>query len=159
MGKFAKYNKSGVLLLEEDSYLARKQRMSLYIQSIDYDLWTIIEEGYDVPESAPSREDEKKKHQLNIKAMQLLQGALDDRVFDKMMDLKTAKDIWDKLEQRYEGTNRSKELRLESLMEQLHQIKMRIDEDIRGYQDRVEALVSKLKGLGMEGITDELVAK
>ena len=44
-------------------------------------------------------------------------------------------------------------------MEQLHQLKMRTDEDIRGYQDRVEALVSKIKGLGKDGITDELVAK
>ena len=36
---------------------------------------------------------------------------------------------------------------------------MRTDEDIRSYQDRVDALVSKLKGLGMEGITDEMVEK
>ena len=44
-------------------------------------------------------------------------------------------------------------------MEQLHQLKMRTDEDIRGYQERVEALVSKIKGLGKDGITSELVAK
>ncbi|CAF4193626.1 unnamed protein product, partial [Adineta steineri] len=36
---------------------------------------------------------------------------------------------------------------------------MRTDEDIRSYQDRVDALVSKPKGLGMEGLTDEMVAK
>ena len=44
-------------------------------------------------------------------------------------------------------------------MEQLHQLKMRTDEDIRGYQDRVEALVSKLKGLGKDDISDNWVAK
>ena len=99
MGKFAKYNKSGVPLLEEDSYSSWKHSMTLYIQSIDYDLWTIIVRGYNIPESAPSSEDEKKKHQLNIKAMQLLQGALDVKVFDKMKDLKTTKGIWEKLQQ------------------------------------------------------------
>jgi hypothetical protein len=134
--------------------------MTIYIQSIDYDLWTIIEKGYDVPESAPLSENEMKKHQLNIKAMQLLQGALDDRVFDKMMDLKTAKDNWDKLKQRYEGTSKSKELKLESLTEQLHQIKMRTDEDIRSYLDRMESLVSKLRSLGkMDDVTDAWLAK
>ena len=64
------------------------------------------------------------------------------------MVLDRQKEICDKLEQRYEGTNKSKELRLESLTEQLHQIKMRTDEDIRGYQDRVETLVNKIRSLG-----------
>ena len=89
----------------------------------------------------------------------MLHGVVDDKVFDKIKDLESAKKIWDKLEQRYEGTSKSKELRLESLMEQLHQIKMRIDEDIRSYQDRVEALVSKIKGLGKDEISDDWVAK
>ena len=57
------------------------------------------------------------------------------------------------------GTSKSKELKLESLTEQLHQIKIRTNEDIRGYQDRVETLVSKIKGLGKDEISDEWVAK
>ena len=74
--------------------------------------------------------------------------------------LGTTKEIWEKLQQRYEGTNKSKELRLESLMEQLHQLKMRTDEDIRGYQDRVEALVRKIRSLGKkDDPADDWVAK
>ena len=46
---------------------------------------------------------------------------------------------------------------MESLVEQLHQIKMRSDEDIRGYQDRVETLVSKIRGLGKDAISDDWV--
>ena len=48
---------------------------------------------------------------------------------------------------------------MESLTEQLHQIKMRIDEDIRGYQDRVETFVSRIKGLGGEEVPDDWLAK
>ena len=76
------------------------------------------------------------------------------------MDLEQQQKIRDKLEQRYEGTNKSKELRLESLTEQLHLLKMRTDEDIRGYQDRLEALVSKVRSLGKkEEFADDWVAK
>ena len=48
MVKFAKYSKSGVPLLEEDSYPTWKQRMGTHLQSADFGLWYIIEEGYDV---------------------------------------------------------------------------------------------------------------
>ena len=133
--------------------------MTTYIQSTNYSLWTIIEHGYDVPKNVPTGADELREYQQNIKAIGMLHATFDEKVFDKVKDLKTTKEIWDKLEQRYEGTSKSKKLKLESLTEQLHQIKMRTNEDIRGYQDRVETLVSKIKGLGKDEISDEWVAK
>lgn len=159
MGKFPKHKKNGLPLLDEDSYSTWKQRMPTYIQSTDYSLWTMIEHGYDVPKSVPTGADELKECQQNIKAIGMLQATFDEKVFDKVKDLKTAKEIWEKLEQRYEGISKSMELKLESLTEQLHQIKMRTDEDIKGYQDRVETLISKIKGLGGEEISDEWLAK
>jgi hypothetical protein len=108
MGKFAKYNKNGMPLLDEDLYSSWKQRMTTHIQSIDYALWTIIENGYVVPKSAPTGQDELKAHQLNIKAIAMLHATVDEKVFDKIQDLKSTKEIWDKLEQRYEGTSKSK---------------------------------------------------
>ena len=117
MVKFAKYNKSGVPLLEEDSYSTWKRRMTTYLKSTDYDLWEIISKGYVVPTNIPTDEAGAKAFQLNLKAIERLHGALDEKVFEMIDGLGTAKEIWDKLEQRFEGTNKSKELRLESLME------------------------------------------
>ena len=159
MGKFAKSNKNGVPLLEENSYSSWKQRMRTHIQSTNYALWEIIKKGYVALEIAPTSEDEFKVFKLNLKAVRMLHEALDEKVFDKIGDLRSAKEIWDKLEQRYEGTSKSKELRLKSLIERLHQIEMRTDEDIRGYQDHAETLVSKLKGLGKDDISDNWVEK
>ena len=62
MGKFAKYNKNGIPLLEEDSYSTWKRRMTTHIQSTNYALWTIIENGYVVPKNVPTGEDELKEH-------------------------------------------------------------------------------------------------
>ena len=134
--------------------------MITYLKSTDYDLWEIIRKGYFVPTNIPTDEAGAKAFQLNLKAIERPHGALDEKVFEMIDGLGTAKEIWDKLEQRFEGTNTSKELRLESLSEQLQQIKMRTDEDIRSYQDRVEALVSKVRSLGKKEIpTDDWVAK
>ena len=154
MVKFAKFNKSGVPLLEEDSYPTWKSRMRTHLQSGELGLWSIIENNYNVPEETPDDEREFKKYQLNLRAIEKLYGALDEKMFGIIDGLGSAKEIWDKLEQRYEGSSKSKELRLESLMEQLHQLKMSTDEDIRGYQDRVEALVNKIRSLGKK---DDLV--
>ena len=93
MGKFAKYNKNGVPLLEEDSYSSWKQRMRTHIQSTDYTLWEIIKNGYVVPESVPIGEDESKAHQLNLKAINMLHGAFDEKVFEKIKDFESVKEI------------------------------------------------------------------
>ena len=99
MAKFAKYNKSGVPLLEEDSYPTWKQRMKSYLQSTDYELWEIIRRGYVVPKTTPRNEEAFKEFQQNLKAIEKLHGALDEKAFDMIDGLETTKEIWDKLEQ------------------------------------------------------------
>ena len=63
MVKFAKYSKSGVPLLEEDSYPTWKSRMRTHLQGGEAGLWSIVEFGYDVPEKTPDDEGEYKKFQ------------------------------------------------------------------------------------------------
>ena len=82
MGKFPKHNKNGLQLLDEDSYSTWKQRMTTYIQSTNYSLWTIIEHGYNVPQTVPTGADELKEYQQNIKAIGMLQATFDENVFD-----------------------------------------------------------------------------
>ena len=159
MEKFPKHNKNGLPLLDEDSYSTWKQRMTTYIQSTYYSLWTIIEHGHNVPQAVPTGADELKVYQQKIKAIGMLHVTFDEKVFDKVKDSKTTKEISDKLEQWYEGTSKSKELKLESLTEQLHQLKIRTYKDIRGYQDRVETLVSRIKGLGGVEVPDDWLTK
>jgi hypothetical protein len=114
MVKFAKLNKSGVPLLEEDSYSTWKRRMTHYLKSTDHELWDIIDQGYVVPTSKPTDTAGLKAFQLNHTAIDKLCGALDEKTFGMVDGLETAKEIWVKLEQRYEGSDKSKELKLES---------------------------------------------
>ena len=97
--KFAKYNKSWVPLLEEDSYPAWKRRMTTYLKSTDHDLWDIICQGYVVPPSRPTDTAGAKAFQLNLNAIDKLCGVLDEKAFEMIDGLGSAKEIWDKLEQ------------------------------------------------------------
>ena len=54
--------------------------------------------------------------QLNDKAMNLLYCALDAQEFNKISSCISAKEIWDKLEVTYEGTNQVKETKISMLV-------------------------------------------
>ena len=91
MVKFAKFNKSGVPLLEEDSYPTWKRRMTNYLKSTDHDLWDIICQGYVVPPDKPTDAAGAKAFQLNLTAIDKLCGALDEKAFEMIDGLGTAK--------------------------------------------------------------------
>jgi hypothetical protein len=51
-------------------------------------------------------------------------------VFTKVSHCKSAKDIWDKLQNIYEGDTKVKEVKLQTYRSQFKQLKMKEDEDI-----------------------------
>ena len=55
--------------------------MRTHLQSGEIGLWSIIEHGYKVPEETPDDEREFKKFQLNLRAIEKLYGALDEKMF------------------------------------------------------------------------------
>ena len=59
----------------------------------------MIRRGYVVPTTIPKEEEAIKAFQLNLKAIEKLHGALDEKAFDMIDGLGTTKEIWDKLEQ------------------------------------------------------------
>ncbi|KAH9763962.1 Integrase catalytic domain-containing protein [Citrus sinensis] len=101
-----------------------KTRMRIYLQTLDYEIWEIVndgpfmpltknEVGEDIPK--PSRdwnEFEKRKASLNSKAMNALFCALDKKEFHRVSSCESANEIWHKLEVVYEGTNQVKEYKI-----------------------------------------------
>ena len=82
-------------LLNDHIYIHWKCRMKVFLQSIDFDLWYIVKNGY---ASKPRLEwDESDMHNfsLNIRAMKLLYHALENNVLYNMISSCTsAYDIW-----------------------------------------------------------------
>ena len=77
-------------------------------------------------------------------------NGLSDMVFTKVAHCKSAKEIWDKLRNIYEGDSKVKETKLQTYRGQFEQLKMKEDEDIAAYFLRVDETVNAIIGLGEE---------
>jgi hypothetical protein len=60
-------------------------------------------------------------------------NGLSDTIFTNVAHYKSAKEIWDKLQNIYEGDTKVKEAKLQAYKGQFEQLKMKEDEDIATY--------------------------
>jgi hypothetical protein len=77
-------------------------------------------------------------------------NGLSDTVFTKVAHFKSAKEIWDKLRNIYEGDSKVKATKLQTYRGQFEQLKMKEDEDIVAYFLRVDETMNAIIGLGEE---------
>ena len=92
----------------------------------------------------------KKQYETNAKAVNTLLGSLSQSKFFKVMQLKIAKEIWDKIVRSYEGDNQVKCEKLQTLRIQYETLKMHNDESIASYFLRIDEIVNCMKNLGEE---------
>ena len=62
-----------------------------YFQSLGAEVWAIVEEGYQYPTIIPTDAAERKKYEINAKAVNVLLGSLSESEFVKVMQLNSAK--------------------------------------------------------------------
>ena len=110
------------------NYSYWKERMRIFIQSTDYDLWKIIMNGPNTPmkmgedgQRVPKTDEEwtpeeKKKVEMNAKAINLMHYAISFKEYQKVSRCKSAKEIWDKLQLTHEGTKQIKQTKTDILM-------------------------------------------
>jgi hypothetical protein len=85
-------------------------------------------------------------------------NGLSDTVFTKVSHCKSAKEIWDKLQNIYEGDTKVKEAKIQTYRGQFEQLKMKEDEDIAAYFLRVDETMNAIIGLGKE-IEESVIAQ
>jgi hypothetical protein len=77
-------------------------------------------------------------------------NGLGESLFTKFAHCKSAKEIWDKLRNIYEGDSKVKATKLQSYRGQFEQLKMKEDENIAAYFLQVHEIVNAILGLGEE---------
>ncbi|KAL5543486.1 hypothetical protein UlMin_007270 [Ulmus minor] len=129
-------------LFNGNNYGYWNARMTIFLQSMDYELWDVIEKGPYIPmkkceeslvEKLKSEWDDtdKKRISINDRAMNTLFCALSMEEFNRIRSCKTAKDIWNTLEVTHEGTNQFKESKISMLVHKYELFKMKHDESIK----------------------------
>jgi hypothetical protein len=88
--------------------------------------------------------------QNNSKATNALLNGLSEMIFTKVAHCKSTKEIWDKLQNIYEGDSKVKAEKLQTYRGQFEQLKMKEDENIAAYLLRVDETVNAIIGLGEE---------
>jgi hypothetical protein len=129
------------------------------MMSIGLEVWTLVEKGYDVPKVIPIEAEDKKKFWEHAKALNTLQVELSKKILAKVLNRKNAKQLWDKLETIYAGDSKVKRAKLHTLKVQYEGLKMKDEENISEYFERVDNIVNAIRGLGVEVSDNELVEK
>jgi hypothetical protein len=142
--------KNGIPQFDGQKYAFWSIRMKTYIQAQGFQVWQSIVDGYTTPTVPPTNDKAVKLGENNSKAKNALLNGLSDTVFTKVAHCKSAKEIWDKLRNIYEGDTKVKATKLQTYRGQFEQLKMKEDENIAAYFLRVDETMNAIIGLGEE---------
>ncbi|GAV64968.1 DUF4219 domain-containing protein/UBN2 domain-containing protein [Cephalotus follicularis] len=152
------------------NYSFWKTRMTIFLQSLDYQLWHLIVDGPRMPTKtiegvvSPKSENEYndidfRMLQLNSKAKNILFCAIGPNEFNRISSYDSAKEMWDLLEITYEGTNQVKESKISMLVHEYELFVMHDNECISDIFSQFTTIISSLKNLGKSYSNQELVRK
>ncbi|MBO1694907.1 hypothetical protein, partial [Bacteroides uniformis] len=100
-----------------------KGRMEVYLLAQGYKVWDTIQNGF------TSTADEKGKKNLvnDAKEKNIIISGLIESTYHKVLGCKTAKNVWDKLENIYVSDSNVKEAKLQIYKEKFEQLRMKED--------------------------------
>ncbi|MQL73246.1 hypothetical protein Taro_005599 [Colocasia esculenta] len=135
--------------------------MEFFLQGLDYQIWSIVEEGDLLVTNEKDKwtEDDKKKISLNCKAKSILCCALIKKEFNHTSACKSAMEMWKKLRITYEGTDKVKETRIDILVTQYERFQMQSRESITQMYSRFTDIKNGLAGLGKMYEMGDMVRK
>ena len=99
-----------------------------------------------------------KKHENNAKAANALLSALSPQEYTCVMNLKLAKEIWDKLKSFHEGDVKVKEVKLQVHRSEYKALRMSSTENFQCYMNRVFNVVNAIRSLS-EDLPEVVVVK
>ncbi|XP_057445862.1 uncharacterized protein LOC130738000 [Lotus japonicus] len=140
---------------DETEYPYWKTHTQLFIESTNYRLWDIIENGNIVHKDdagEPIKKDQlteaqRKDYQLNARAKLFLLCALSKSQLDKVNGLATAKEVWEALGLAYEGTANVRQAKVSILVAEYETFKMKESESIDDMFGRFQTIVNGLRNL------------
>ncbi|VFQ96632.1 unnamed protein product [Cuscuta campestris] len=157
-------------LFDGTNYTYWKERMRIYIRSTNFQLWLVIKNGEETPmkkvgeQLVPKTEDEFdaediKKVENYAKAINLLYCAVNPDDYRKISCCTTAKEMWDKLEVTYEGTDQVREAKIDFLTQEYEMFRMKEGEKIDDMFDRFSKIINDLHALKKTYANKDLARK
>ncbi|GAV84579.1 zf-CCHC domain-containing protein/DUF4219 domain-containing protein/UBN2 domain-containing protein [Cephalotus follicularis] len=148
-----------------------KAKMTIFIQSLDYTLWDLIVDGPNLPTVTLENGDvvpkprnlyddnDRRRVQINAKAKHIIICAINSNDFNKISSCISAKEMWDRLEVTYKGTNQVKEAKISMLGHEYEMFTMNENEDIKSMFSRFTNIINALQALDKTYSNSEMVRK
>jgi len=135
--------------------------MRIYLQSMGYEIWNIVETPYDKPTTPYSEWTTIQKTNANLdsKAMNALFCAMEKNEFNRVSTASNAHEIWHILEVTHEGTSKVKETKISVLVHRFELFKMKDKETIAEMFTRFTDITNSLIALGKKYSQVEMVRK
>ena len=112
MDNQGKQTKTGTPLFDGQDYAFWNIRMRVFLQAQGDEVWIAVLNRYDAHVNPPTDAQGKKTYEGKSKAMNVILIGLTETVFVKAMHCDTAKEVWDKLKNIYEGDDKVKGAKL-----------------------------------------------
>ncbi|GAV68137.1 UBN2 domain-containing protein [Cephalotus follicularis] len=145
--------------------------MSIFIQSLDYNLWDLIVDGPNLPTTTNEsgkiiskprikyNDEDRKKVQMNAKEKYIIICAINSNDFNRVSSCVSAKGMWDRLEVTYEGTNQVKEAKISMLFHHYEMFTMHANDDKKTMFSRFTNITNALQALDKVYTNSEMVRK
>jgi hypothetical protein len=123
--------------------------MEEYLMAVNPALWTIVNRGITFPSSdATLTQEQANEIQRNYQAIHIIKSSLTSKEYDKVDELKSAKEVWDTLFINHEGTKQVREGRIQVLESELNRFVIKDDESPQDMYNRLNKIINKIKSLG-----------
>ena len=157
-------------MLDGVNYPYWKTKMRAYLKSIDERVWMAVSEGWVPPQEhlgdivkikSPSQwtRDEIELANFNSKALNAIFNAVSTNQMKVVANCEVAKDAWEKLKTKNEGTTAVKKSRLRSLAREFENLTMTEDESIADFHARLCDISNESYALGETYTNAKLVRK
>ena len=125
--------------------------MENFLRSKEY--WGLIENGVPAAAECIILTDVQRKHVedqtlKDLKAKNYLFQALDRSILETILNKYTAKNIWDSMKQKFQGTTRIKRTLLQALRKDFEILHMKAGESVNNYFARTLTIANKMKANG-----------
>lgn len=136
-----------------------KMLMENLLRSKDY--WDVVEKGIsELP--ADANQDAKKAHEdaklKVLKAKNYLFQAIERGILETMLNIDTAKNIWDSLSQKYQRSTKVKRAQLQALRGEFESLKMKEGETVSEYFARTLTIAKRMRLYG-ESVSETIAVE
>ncbi|XP_073131742.1 uncharacterized protein [Henckelia pumila] len=146
-------------ILDGANYALWKHRMRYTIKAMDVRAWQSILTGWTPPTTQDDDGDyiikkeenwtaeETQSSSYNAKALNAILATVDMKMYGIISDCTIAKDIWDALQEHYEGTDSVRRTRLRFLNAKFERIRMDENETIAEYDKKLREIATEAHAL------------